>query len=96
MILWIQKTKQAGTHPKTTKQPINHTLGQFYAVNVMLYRHTCMNASIIVAALDISLLLKKKKKVHVHVRAPVQARTQYTINNPNLVIRQFKQIINRR
>ena len=62
MILWIQKTKQAGTHPKTTKQPINHTLGQFYAVNVMLYRHTCMNASIIVAAFDISLLLKKKKK----------------------------------
>ena len=43
MILLIQKTKQIGTHPKTTKQPINHmTLGQFYAVNVTLHGQVCM------------------------------------------------------
>ena len=68
MILLIQKTKQIGTHPKTTKQPINHTtLGQFYAVNVcecdLVW--TGMHAWIIVAVSEISLLLKKEKTVDV-------------------------------
>ena len=61
MISRIQKTKQIGTHPKTTKQPINHmTLGQFYAANVTLHGQVCM--LVLLQPLKFHSCWKRKKK----------------------------------